>query len=358
MNIGSPLNHTPHRIAPQRASQRFSGWEPGINGQPIRSMIDTIETTLATPVSKPSVPTLEQYAEEHRPKIAELQDILKKVEANNGYGFDSAIAVLRTMTTSGYQLTKPETEKLKMLVQKSTYGLESAIAHFPRKNEYDRSTGSFTMNDFMLFLPQWLKEQNTYAPIEKLVQSIERSTKFTAPIQIQAAITNRLSEINQNIQNDDARETLLKTMGTSFRPKAVIAQELKKVMDTLFPAEGLFSAQTAANNQQVIDLAAQRNTKIEFAGRTAQGDVYIVSENQTNYQQKLYYGQPGEVKAYNLVTGSRAKDGSDTYLKFENNLEFRFLRGGMFSGNDLSAWSATLNEEAIPQEYPTFKLDK
>lgn len=359
MRIG--IDAQPLPKSPQQP--RFGAWTPGLDSQPLRQLLTEIEDTLELPSTPPPTPeqreaaAREQYPAEQRPRIQELQETLRKVEPNNGYGIKNAIEVLRTMTETGYTLNPEETEKFKLLVRKDSYGLNSAISNFPSSSSFSRNA-DFTMADIEAVLSHWLQEQTYYQPIDELIKTMDRSTQFTATANIQTMIANRLRELKTELQNEGVRAALLKRLGSSFRPKIALAADIQTVMKALLNQSGPVSEERQASIDQAVNLIAQRNAKIIFAGRTPTGDLYIFTQKTNgNYENAFYVGKPGAMKSVTMTGGIRARNGSDSQYTLEGDLKFRFLRGGLGEGDDLTQWSATLNEIAIPFEFPTPTLE-
>jgi hypothetical protein len=343
---------------------KFGAWAQG-NSQPLKQLVNEIEETLELPIiippAQPPAPVAVQinWPPEQQAKITELQETLKNVTKTDGYGMKDAVKTLQVLKETGYQLTKEETEKFKILVQKSDYNLHNAIQYFPKSGYFDYESSRFTMDELNMFIPVWLKEQNDYRSVVTLLNSIDRSEKFVASNELTAVIGERLQKLNADLQKPEIRQAYLKGIGDAFRPKAAVAKDIQTVVEYLFPPMDLFQSETANDVKQAIDLIAQRNRKIEYAGRTTTGELYLITEStdSQNYKTSVYYGQPGQLAELTYTGGSRAKDGSDTFIETKEGINFRFLRGGLFNHDDKTRWKGFVNNIEVAQEYPTDELE-
>jgi hypothetical protein len=341
---------------------QFGAWPAGRGPQALNALVENIEAKLETPPAPLPVVNeaqrLEQYPVQVRPRILEIQGHLKKVEPNNGYGMALALDVLNLQAETGYQLTPQETDKFNILVKKSGYDLESALRYFPRKNEWDRSSGAYTQEGLERFLNVWLASQNSYLPVKNMMDKAGASPQFQMTSTMEEAFRQRLESLYEALNNPAVHAAQLKQLGNSFRPKFTLVDDLKKIFNVLMPAEGLFAEQVQQDVAQATALIAERNATVIFAGKLANGQLYVFTQSTESHWDRFFVGAPGEMQEVQITDGSRAMDGSDSSYILANGQSYRFLRGGMGAGRDLKQWRATVNGELIPTEFPVFQLEE
>lgn len=346
----------------RKLSPQFGAWPAGSNPAALNALVDAIETKLETPPPAPPVMSEEQRLQEYpievRPRIAEIQGHLKKVDPNNGYGMPLALDVLNLQADTGYRLTTEETGKFNILVNKSRYDLENALRYFPKKDEWDRTSGSYTQEGLERFLKVWLEAQDSYVPVKDVLVKAGASANFQMTPSLVAAFTQTLEGMRERLDIPRVHEAQLKKLGDSFRPKFKLEDDLQKIFKAFVAFDGLFVEQAQQDLAQMLNLIAERNAKVTFAGKLANGNLYVFTQSTQSYRERFFVGAPGAMQEVKMVTGGRAKDGSDTFYQLDNGQSYRFLRGGLFNGNDLTQWSAKVNDEAIPSEFPVFQLNK
>ena len=341
---------------------KFGAWAPG-SPQSFEDLVAQIEDKLDLPVKTEAEiaadkdTELDAFSPDDKAAIKDARESLGKMGQGNFYRLDNLIEMLELFERTGYQPTPEESEKLAYQIKSAGRNLTEAVRHFPRLNEYDRS-GNMDPAQLTRMIERWLKTQTNHLEVTKLAKVIERSSVFEAPAELAESFQTYFDGILDKLDDAGERGTYLKSVAHAFRPKSNAVADLTMVISTLVPESTLLVSAEDALAQAVRAIAAS-NTKLEFAGRTRDGKLYVVTSHTESHAQRIFYGEPGDLKEHTATGGWRAMDGSETSIPCGDDLVFNFKRPGLMgNGETMRGWSATVNDEPVREEFNTHLLKK